>query len=72
MVEAREHLPLLGQAAQRPVILDQVRAHHLADDDRVHVAVERQVRVVTPPAAEPLQRGPAGRDLIALGELPAR
>ena len=36
----------LREPAERALVLDQMRAHHLRDDDRVQVAIEREVGVV--------------------------
>ena len=69
MVEPRRRVAAsASQARERVLVVDQVRADQLRDDDRVQVLVEGEVRLVVVAAAESLQRQAAGDDLVALGQ----
>ena len=70
MIQPLEQLDLALQTSERRPVLDELGPHDLGDDQRPHSLVPSQVGLVSQPAAQELERGETGDDLVLLAELP--
>ena len=61
---------LAPEAAQRVLVVDEVRAHHLDHDERVQLVVPGEVRLVAAAAAQQPDARAARGDLVAFREVP--
>ena len=70
MSQGLERLGFAAQAAQSPFVSNEIGAHELRDGDGEEALVPDQIDLVAISSPERLEHGPAGGDLVPLGELP--